>query len=219
MKIKVTIPTSLKDIKLSQYQKFLRTTKDSEDIAWINKQMVGIFCNLSDAQVKSIVKRDYDDILATITKVLKQDGTFSPRITHKGKEYGFIPKLDDITVGEQADIDSMMGDWQKMDRVMSILYRPITAERKGKYLVEDYTGEGHSLDVSMDIANGALVFFYSLLNDLLICTQSYMMEAVQQPQVLQHLEKSGVGIKTSIQSLEEMFLNLRMSLNLNSMRL
>lgn len=218
MKIKITIPTSLKDIKLSQYQKFIKTTKDSKDNLWINNQTVGIFCNLTDEQVRGMSKKDYNSILISLADILKQDGEFRSVIKHNGKEYGFIPCLDDITVGEQADIDSMINEWDKMDRVMAILYRPITIKRKSRYLIEEYTGNEKPLDLNMEVVNGALVFFYNLFRDLLIYTQNYIKEVAHKPEVLQILEKNGVGIKTFIASQEQIFSNLIMSLNLNSMK-
>ncbi len=221
MKVKVTVPTTLKDIKLSQYQKFLKTTKDIEDVHWNNKQLVGIFCNLSDEQVRGMDKKGYNNILAILNKTLSEleskEVEHHTVIKHNGKEYGFIPNIENITVGEQADIDSMITDWSKMDKVMSIFYRPITGKRKGKYVIEDYK-EPQSLDVTMDIVRGALVFFFHLLTDLLSCTQSYIQEAVQHPKTLQTLEKNGIGIRTFRHSLEETFLGLRESLNLNYMK-
>ena len=141
MKIKVTIPTSLEDIKLSQYQKFLKTTEKSEDNDWINKQIVGIFCNLPDDIVKKLPKRDFNSIVNSITKVLNEKPELKKIIKLNGIEYGFIPNLDEITVGEQADIDNFVKDWQKMDRVMGILYRPITYKKDDNYLIEEYRQE------------------------------------------------------------------------------
>jgi hypothetical protein len=218
MKVKVQVPTSLSDIKLSQYQKFLKTTEGSEDNDWVNKQAIAIFCNLSDKLVKQIHRKDFNNVLNTINSIIETQGTFKPIINYKGKEYGFIPKLEDITVGEQADIDSMIGDWQKMDRVMGIVYRPIISKRGNKYLIEDYSDEVEPLDLPMDIVQGAMVFFYNLMNDLLSCTQSYMNQAVTNPKASQILEENGVGIKTFMDSLEVTFSSLKMCLNLNLMR-
>ena len=112
----------------------------------------------------------------------------------------------------------MIGDWQKMDRVMGIVYRPIISKRGNKYLIEDYSDEVEPLDLPMDIVQGAMVFFYNLMNDLLSCTQSYMNQAVTNPKASQILEENGVGIKTFMDSLEVTFSSLKMYLNLNLMR-
>ena len=201
MKVSVKVPTSLEAIKLSQHQKFLKTTEGSKDDAWINKQLVSIFCNLSDHVVKNIKKRDYNKIINELSKVVDLEGTFKPIITHEGKEYGFIPNLQDITVGEQADLESVINDWQKMGKACAIMYRPIKSKRKDKYLIEDYTGEEPDLDLNMDVVRGALVFFYNLMKDLLNCTQNYMKALVHQPKILQTLEKNGVGINQFTESL------------------
>jgi len=219
MKIKIKVPTGLADIKLSQYQKFLKTTEGSEDAEWINKQLVGIFCNVPDDIVKKIYKRDYNKLIKTISAMVQEEGEFTPVIEHKGKEYGFIPDLDKITVGETADIDSMIGDWSKMHKVMAILYRPIVSVRKGKYLIEDYTGEEEPLDLPMNVVQGALVFFYNLMNDLLSCTRSFIKAEAVKPKTLQILEQSGVGIKTFMQSVEATFSGLTMLQNYPYIRL
>lgn len=218
MKVKLTIPEGLADIKLSQYQKFLKTTKDIEDVGFVYRQMVGIFCNVSDSLVNNIKRKDYDDIVEQISSVLSQlhDETNKPqlikKVSYNGVKYGFIPKLDDITVGEQADIDSMINDWQKMDKVLSILYRPIKIEKRSGYIIQEYQEMG-SLDLTMDVVHSALVFFYNLLNDLVSCTQSYIEEEVVRKNK-ETLEKNGVGINQYMESLEVTFLNLKRLLSL-----
>ena len=216
MKIKVSVPTSLKDIKLSQYQKFIRTTKDSEDEMFIARQMVGIFCDLPNNIVGKISKLDFNNIVNSISEILQEDGKFQPLIIHEGKQYGFIPKLEDITVDEQADIDSMINDWQKMDNVMGVMYRPVTVKNRYGYDIEDY--KPAELDLTLDVVKGALGFFLTLLNDLLNCTQNYIVEEVRNPKILQTLEENGVGIKTFTNSLEATFLSLKTLVNYDYMK-
>jgi len=43
MKIELTIPTTLNDIKLAQYQKFLSIAKDNEESEFLQQKMVQIF--------------------------------------------------------------------------------------------------------------------------------------------------------------------------------
>ena len=143
MKVKITVPTSLSEIKLSQYQKFLRTTKDSEDINFINKQIVGIFCDLPDDVVNSMTQKSFDEICADITNLLKtvNNQKLQRIVNYNDKKYGFIPNLDDITVGEQADISLFIKDWQEMNKAMSVLYRPVLIKRKEAYIIEEYMGD------------------------------------------------------------------------------
>jgi len=213
MNVKIKVPTSLKDIKLSQYQKFLRTTKDNEDAEFINRQLVGIFCNLTDDLVFSMARKDFVNIVNDLSKVLQETPEVQTKFVYNGIKYGLIPSMEEMTVGEQADLDTIYSDYQKRDKVMSILYRPIKLESRGSYLIEDYTGKEEPLDLSMDIIMGADVFFCNIVKDCMSITLNYIKGAEIQAKILPILEKSGIGIKTFTQSLEETFLSLKEQLN------
>jgi hypothetical protein len=213
MNVKIKVPTSLKDIKLSQYQKFLRTTKDNEDAEFINRQLVGIFCNLTDDLVFSMARKDFVNIVNDLSKVLQETPEVQTKFVYNGIKYGLVPSMEEMTVGEQADLDTIYSDYQKRDKVMSILYRPIKLESRGSYLIEDYTGKEEPLDLSMDIVMGADVFFCNIVKDCMSITLNYIKGAEIQAKILPILEKSGIGIKTFTQSLEETFLSLKEQLN------
>lgn len=208
MKIDIKVPSSLKDIRLSQFQKFLKTTEGSEDMHFIHKQMVGIFCNIPDSVVNSIKAIDFVEIVEDIQKVLNE----KPDLVHRfddGVEYGFIPKIEDITVAEKADLDAFMDDWQKMDKAMAVCYRPIKSKYKKTYLIEDYTGNEEPLNVTLDVAMSCMLFFYNLMKDLLNYTLSFIAnQAEQDPKISQTLEKNGDGIRTYMQLLKGNCLNL-----------
>ena len=46
MKVKLTIPTSLSEIKLKDYVRFMNVVKGSNDAEFINQKMVECFCNI-----------------------------------------------------------------------------------------------------------------------------------------------------------------------------
>ena len=210
MKISLKIPTSLNDIKLSQYQKFIKVTKDSEDVDFVNRQLVSIFCDIPEDLVGQIKSKDFNSIIETISKCLETKPEFTTVFNLNNIKYGFIPSLEDITVDEQSDLELLLKDVKTWDKACNVMYRPITTSNKGKYLIEDYKGDGNSLDVPLDIALGAMGFFLNLQNDLLNYTLNYIGEEVERtPNLLQTLEQSGVGIKTFTHYLEEVSLNLR----------
>ena len=84
MKVKVKVPTSLSDIKLSQYQKFVRTTEGKEDENFINRQMVAIFCNIPDDAIGYIKKSDYDEMVTQVRNVLSMQSTLQTIINFNG---------------------------------------------------------------------------------------------------------------------------------------
>ena len=61
------------------------------------------------------------------------------RFTMNGVEYGFIPNLDDMTLGEYVDLDTYISQWDRMEYAMAVLYRPIKDKYKQKYNIEEYT--------------------------------------------------------------------------------
>lgn len=213
MNVKIKVPTSLSDIKLSQYQKFIRQTKDKEDSIYISRQLVAVFCNLNDNLVLKLSKKDFNKIVDVLLSILKEQPEVKHKIVYNGIEYGLIPDVSLMTVGEQADLDSLWNDYDKRQKVMSILYRPITAKSRGNYLIEDYTGKEEPLDLPMDIVKGAEVFFYNILNDCVSYIQKCIEGEEIQTNLLQVLEKNGDGINQSMDLLRETFSDLKKQLN------
>jgi hypothetical protein len=129
-------------------------------------------------------------------------------------KFGFIPKLDDITLGEFVDLDNYIGDWQQIHKAMAVLYRPITFQKGDLYLIEEYEGSDKYSEIMEDapvnVALGAVVFFYrlgSVLSDYLI--RSLAQQVKEDKEVKTHLERNGVGINQYTQYLEEMSQNLK----------
>lgn len=210
--LKIKVPTSLSDIKLSQYQQFLKETEGEEDESIIAFKMVCIFCELPEVIVENTSKQSYDSIISDLNKVFDFDKDKLPlinKVRYNGLEYGFIPNMDNITVKEQADADGYLKDWQQVDKLMGVLYRPIKSKSKNTYLIEDYKA-GESLDFTMDIVFGAYFFLHNLYYDLLSCIPNFIKAEVNQDQKLRSLVENGVGIKTFTNSLDQVFLDLKM---------
>ena len=55
-----------------------------------------------------------------------------------GVEYGFIPDLDELSLGEYIDLDGNISKWEQMHIAMNVLYRPIKNSKAGKYNIVDY---------------------------------------------------------------------------------
>ena len=123
--------------------------------------MIEIFCNIPLKTVLQIKATDIDNITNTINNLFKEEPKFIDRFKYNGVEFGFIPKLDEITFGEYVDLDNYLSEWSLMHKAMCVLYRPISFTRKDKYLIEDYEGSDvyDMQDVSLDIVFSSLVFF------------------------------------------------------------
>lgn len=213
-KVKIKVPETLSDIKLSQYQKFLRVTEGLEDNKLIARRMVAVFCNLTDVIVNNMTKQSFDDVLLHLNNILNIDKDMPLIRTFKqgGVTYGFIPNMDDMTVGELADVDSFIVDWQKMDKAMGVLYRPLKAKNGEKYQIEDYK-PGESIDPPLDVAMSANFFLQNLLSELLSYIPNSIKSIVDQELRLGALDVNGDGINQSMESLKAICLDLKMSLN------
>jgi hypothetical protein len=163
MKIELTIPTTLNDIKLVQYQKFLSIAKDNEEGEFLQQKMVQLFCGIDLKDVAQIKYKDVTEITANINKLFTKDNAFIQRFKMGGVEFGFIPNLDDMTTGEYMDLDNYITDWDTMHNAMAVLYRPIINKLGNKYQIEEYKGSVTYADVMrhapLDVVLGAMVFF------------------------------------------------------------
>ena len=211
MKLEINIPTELKEIKLSQYQAFLKIAKDNEDSEFLHQKMVQTFCGIDLKEVAEIRYKDVIDITNSLSKMFDvTNHKFINRFKMGGVEFGFIPNLDDMTFGEYTDLDTYITDWDNMHKAMAVLYRPIKKNGlNSTYEIEKYNGSITYSDVMkhcpLDVVFGANVFFYTLGNELLKSTMTYLETDKEIQNILhQHnSEKDGAGIVQSMLLLKE----------------
>lgn len=209
MKIELTIPTTLNDIKLVQYQKFLKVVEENEEGEFVQQKMVQLFCGIDLKDVASIKYKDVAEITANINNLFTKENHLIQRFKMGGVEFGFIPNLDEMTTGEYMDLDSYITDWNTMHNAMAVLYRPITNKLGNKYQIEEYKGSVTYADVMrhapLDVVLGAMVFFYNLGNDLLKSTINYLEKNQEVQNILNkhNLENVGDGIQVSMLLLKE----------------
>jgi len=81
-----------------------------------------------------------------------------------GIEYGFIPDLDEMSLGEYIDLDNNVSSWEQMHLAMNVLYRPIKTSKLGKYNIEEYDVKNPEAmkDMPLGAAIGSVFFFYNL---------------------------------------------------------
>ncbi|UII80010.1 hypothetical protein [Flagellimonas sp. CMM7] len=224
MEVTFNVPTDLSEIKLSDYQRFIKIAEGKEEDVFIRQKMVQIFCNVPLLAVNNMQRKDFKEVSNSLISALQQKPKLTPTFTLKGKEYGFIPNLDALTTGEYIDLDKYIQDNENIHKAMAVLFRPITNKKKDKYLIEDYEGSDKYSeilkDMPMNVARGATLFFWTIGIQLLKITPKFLERKVAKNKKVQSdLEKNGVGISTYISSLQEMCLKLEMSLRFPLARL
>tara|TARA_B100001250_G_C19811236_1_gene795797 strand:- start:3259 stop:3921 length:663 start_codon:yes stop_codon:yes gene_type:complete len=212
MKLKIDVPDSLSEITLSQYQKFEKIDNDeNRNTNFILHKLVEIFCNLDLKDIIKIKWSSVSKIANSINELFEKDHKLIRTFSLNGVEYGFIPNLDDMTLGEYIDLDNSVSDWQEMHKAMAVLFRPVTYKKGDMYLIKDYQAEevDELKHMPLDVVLGSLFFFYNLRKELLNTIPSYLKLEMQKKgmTIMEKLpsQKSGDGINLSMDWLREMF--------------
>jgi hypothetical protein len=117
----------------------------------------------------------------------EQNSSLKRVIEVKGKRYGFHPNLDEITLGEFADIETFIkNDIEKhLPELMAVLYRDIVEENNDVYTIKAYDGNisiraEEMKKMSAEQVQSALVFFWGFVNVLLMTSGLSLMEHLKE---------------------------------------
>lgn len=220
MQIEIEVPSNLSEITLSQYTRYLKLVEVNQDVDNIDKfmslKMLEIFCNVPYKSAMQFKIVDVNRVVDHLVDLLNQKPELVQNFSIGDTEFGFIPKLDDMTFGEYIDLDQYLGNWESMYKAMAVLYRPID-KRIGKfYKIKEYTGDSYHeamMLTPLDAVFSSTLFFYHLGIDLSKLMTNSLLEADQKQVTLsEDLVKSGVGINQFTHSLKEMLDDMKISL-------
>ena len=201
MKLDLLVPTSLHDIPLKHYQKFIKTFENADDYTedYAALKMLEIFCGVPYNEAIKFKIGDINRVVSKLNDALAEKPSLINKFKLGSTEFGMVTDLNDLTFGEFVDIENNITDWDNMHKAMAVLYRPIVRKYKHKYEIEEYKGDNWydaMLNMPASVAVSAIVFFYNLETDLLNLTldsgqvPSLQTEALTQTQTL---TKSGGG--------------------------
>ena len=217
MKIEINVPTSLSEVTLGQYQKFLKIAEENPEGNFLNAKMIEIFCGIPLSDSYKLKMSSVTAIIDILNELLSQTPKRVEQFTMNCVQYGFIPDLDEMSLGEYVDLDGSASDWNNMHIAMNVLYRKIKIKKSGKYNIVDYNVENPEKmkDMPLDAAIGSLFFFYNLGMELskhtiLSSSNQAEMEAYQEQLIS---ETNGDGINQFMVSLTEILQDLKISLN------
>ena len=202
--MKLIVPNKMSEIKLADYQKFVRLEGDDE---FLSRKAVEIFCDLK----MDVILQMKSSSLTSVTSILMNAFAEKPALTQKftiGKQtFGFLPSLEEITVGELNDVDQYISDWTQMHKAMAVLYRPVVATFGNRYEIEKYEGSDkyaeQMKETPLDVAIGAMLFFWTLGKDLSVASlTSLAKEEEMNLTPLLNFLKNGDGSLSTISSQE-----------------
>lgn len=196
--------TKWEDVTLDTYGKLIDFKKGNKA-----KEALHLIKSLSDMPKKYAEALSLSDITIILSKLAKvqayEDGILQHIIRIDGVNYGFHPNLEEITLGEYADIEHFIeaGYENKLKEIMAVLYRPLTSRDGKKYSIEPYDGNLKERvkifsKMSAKQVQGALVFFWSLGTESSVILQSYLMlEKMKNNPIFSKeiLQQSGGGLE------------------------
>ena len=194
--------SSWEDVTLEKWLELIDLETGSKSNEAI--ETITALSNIPKQLVKELGIQDVAVIMGRIAKLQAEQNSSLKRIIEvEDKEYGFMPDLNSITLGEYADIETFIkeGIENRLHELMAVLYRPIVEKKNDVYTIEAYDGNitirtEEMKKMNAEQVQSALVFFWSLGNELSKILPLYLMERLNkmgsnlEAKVLQ---KSGVG--------------------------
>jgi hypothetical protein len=211
MKVKINKEGKVKEFKLinkwedvtietySKLMTFTNGTKSSEALATLTE-----LSNIPNELLKQLELKHIVLMLEKLSHLQSQEDTTLKNIIEiNGVEYGFMPDLDSISLGQYADIETFIknGIDKNLPELMAVLYSPIKLKKNDIYIIEPYDGDirlrtEEMKQMSATQVHSALVFFYHFGSVLLTTLQLSLIEVLQgmktQLQV-NPIQKSGDG--------------------------
>ena len=209
--VKITIPENLGDIKLGKYKEFIINADEENG----DQLALYYFCGLDGDMQEGMKKKDLDEIRNQLGEVLSEKPPLTKSFQYNGKEYGFHPKLEDISLGEYIDLDTYLKEpYKDAEKILGVLYRPITKKMFGRHDIENYDPDKHNglgfQDLGADIFMGCLLFFYRIVTDLQI-TFLKSLEKEKKKDMMHNPNsvESGDGMESYIKLLKAISSDLR----------
>jgi hypothetical protein len=181
--LKINLPDSWREVSIGSYQ---------EIVALEGATVIDIISILSDNDPEVIRMMD----ITSLNKIIDHlawsntipDGVYRPIIQIDGQEYGAIPRLSDLTVGEWLDLEGYLTDTNvNMHKIFAILYRPLIVAYNDKdRLIEEYNTE--SLNRRAELFKekaligdvyGYLLFFSLIVKNSTKTIQDFFQEEIK----------------------------------------
>ena len=186
-------------LKLIEFQKGTKSEEAKETIAALS--------DIPKKLIKQLELKDVAAIMGAISELQsKQDSSLKRIIEIDGKRYGFHPNLDEITLGEWADLESLLKEnvEKNLPECMAVLYREIVEETdSGIYTIKAYDGNisiraEQMKKMPAEQVQSALVFFYTFGKELLEILPLYLMDKLKEIKTQSQqnlLQKNGVTLE------------------------
>jgi hypothetical protein len=160
------------NVTLGQYMEMMGyVNHESMTDTYKAMNCICILTGMTMEQAKKIQANSLEDLMNAVSGLLNTptDEKLHHLVEIDGVEYGFHPKLSDITLGEFADLESYIKDGvdDNLDKILTVLYRPVEEKKGDKYRIAKYEYSEEKVELfkkkfNVNWVAGASVFFLSL---------------------------------------------------------
>ena len=182
--MKISVPTHINDITLEQYQRFAKINTEEQDKEFFMFKTIEIFCGVDIALVSKMRLKDAESISNEVIEVLNSQIPFANRFELEGVKYGFIPDLQQISLGEFIDLEEGLADSKSFNKAAAVMFRPIIKEAGELYTIDGYEAstEMHHImkEAPLGVISAAIVFFYNIVKELQADLEDYSQEKAQE---------------------------------------
>tara|TARA_R110001592_G_scaffold32244_1_gene113089 strand:+ start:635 stop:1273 length:639 start_codon:yes stop_codon:yes gene_type:complete len=176
---------SWSDVTLEAWVKLTKETGSKTEEA---EETIAALSDIPKKLIKELPLRDAAIIMGKIAELQSEQDTVLKKVFEiDGVEYGMHPNLDDITLGEYADLETFIknGIEDNMPEIMAVLFRPVTERNGEAYTIGAYDGNltiraEQFKKMSAEQVQSALVFFWHLGSESLKILPSYLMERAEE---------------------------------------
>lgn len=217
---------SFKDVTLRTYYQ-LREILAKEESRTSEFEVVQCLTGCEIKSLKQLPLADWlmvwEEANLQIGKLTGDANAIRPIIELHGIKYG-LPAVQDLTVGEFADLDVILSSGKAEDKladIAAVLYRPVLQQKGEKLVLEPYDTDGFEdrkalfLDLPITCVRSANAFFLQSATSLLKSTADSLLKEKKtgMPQsvleVLQNIAQQDLGGDYSISLQEKILLNLK----------
>jgi hypothetical protein len=214
----ILIPTNINDITLEQYQRFALINNEETDKEFFVHKTIEIFCEVDILTVNKFPFKDATDISKDILDVLDQNVPFTNKFDLDGITYGFIPDLQQMSLGEFIDLEENLRDSKNFHKAAAVMFRPTVKQFKDLYTIESYEADPRMYEVMkkapVGVISAAIVFFYNIVNELLAVSQDFSKKELKEAQTIVEkvsLQRSMGGLTPSMLYAEALLQNTEKS--------
>ncbi len=182
----ITLPDDYSEITVGQYMKLWEMYEKQTDAFTAQRQCIELLAGLEPDSLKNATWESIEQASTNLNWLISEPDPFTlklpliRRFELEGKQYGFIPDMSKLTVGEYADLETICKDgvFDVLNKLCSILFREVTSEKLDKYDIKVYDPSKDRdlimLKLPMNIAVAAVVFFCNIGKELIFTTQHYL---------------------------------------------